>query len=73
MLAGRTYFSICIPVASKSGTGDLELACAVAEGHETEDPEQEPNSFSTDIFDGANVHSLTVVSQPVAEITTWSA
>ena len=46
----------------------LELLGTIAKRHEAQDPEQNTNSFGTDIFDGTNIYSLTVVTKPVAKV-----
>ena len=45
-------------VAAKAFSGDFELAGAVAESHETEDPEENADGLGGDVLDGADINSL---------------
>lgn len=55
-------------VATEALGSDLELAGAIAKGEEAEDAEEEADGLSRDRLDGANINSLGVVTQPVAEV-----
>lgn len=55
-------------VAAESLAGDLELAGAVSEAHESQNPQQKSDCLSRDILDGAHVDSLAVISQPIAKV-----
>lgn len=43
------------PVAAETVAGDLKLASAVAKGHETEDPEQEPDSLRANHLESSDL------------------
>lgn len=58
------------PVATQSLCCDLEFLCSVAKTHKAQNPQDNANSFSADVFHGANVNSLAIVSQPVAKVYT---
>ena len=45
-------------VAAKAFGGDFELAGAVAEGHETKDPEENADGLGGDVLDRADINSL---------------
>lgn len=47
---------------------DLEFLCGVAEGHEGENPHENADRVCLDAFEGADVDSLRIVAQPVAEV-----
>ena len=57
-------------VAAQSFGSDLELARAVAEGHETENAEQKANGLSRNRLDSTDIDSLGIVSKPVSEVDT---
>lgn len=46
-----------VPVAAKTLLGDFKLAGAVTEGHETEDPEQEPDGLCADHLESTNLEN----------------
>ena len=60
-----------LPIAAQAVHSNFEFLGTIAEAHEAEHPQDDPNSFSTDIFDGANINSLTVVSQPISKVHTF--
>jgi hypothetical protein len=45
-------------VAAQAVCGDLELARAIAKGHEAQDPEEDADGFGGDVLDGADVDCL---------------
>lgn len=47
---------------------DLEFFTCISESHETEDTEDHDQSISTEFGKACDVHSLGIISQPVAEI-----
>ena len=51
-----------LPIAAQAVHSNFEFLGTIAEAHEAKHPQDDPNSFSTDIFDGANINSLTVIS-----------
>lgn len=55
-------------VAADAVGGDLELAGAVAKGHEAEDAEEQADGLGGDGLDGADVDGLGVVAEPVAKV-----
>lgn len=56
------------PVAAEPVVGDLELAGTVAEGHESEDAEEQTNGLGRYRLDGAHIDSLGVISRPVSKV-----
>ena len=57
-------------VAAQSFGSDLELARAVAEGHETENAEQKANGLGRNRLDSTDIDSLGIISKPVSEVDT---
>jgi hypothetical protein len=45
-------------VAAQAVCGDLELARAIAKGHEAQDPEKDADGFGGDVLDGADIDCL---------------
>lgn len=56
------------PVNSKSLVGNLKFPCSIPEAKERKHPDEESNSPSLDTFKAANIHSLAVISEPVAKV-----
>lgn len=55
-------------IAAESLSSHLKFTRAIAKGQETQDPEQDTDSFGADVFDSSNVDSLRVISEPVAKV-----
>ena len=59
------------PVNSKSFVGNLEFPCGIPEAKERKHPDKESNSPGLDTFKAADIHSLAIISQPVAKINSF--
>ena len=55
-------------IAAKPSSSDLEFLGCIAKGHEAQDPQQNANCFSADIFDCPHINCLTIITQPVAKV-----
>jgi hypothetical protein len=55
-------------VAAQSLSGNLELAGAVAKGHEAENAKEETDGFGRNGLDSADIDSLGVISEPVSKV-----
>ena len=59
------------PVNSQSFIGNLKFPCGISEAKKRKYPYEESNSPSLDTFETANIHSLAVISQPVAKVDSF--
>ena len=59
------------PVNSKSFVGDLKFPCGIPEAKERKHPDEESNSPGLDTFKAADIHSLAIISQPVAKVDSF--
>ena len=59
------------PVNSKSFIRNLKFPSGIPEAKERKHPDKQSNSPSLDTFKAADIHSLAVVSQPVAKVDTF--
>lgn len=57
-------------IATKSLSGDLELACSKAEGKEGEAPKQDTDSLGRELLQSTDVDSLRIITEPVAKVDT---
>ena len=55
-------------VATKAIRGHFKLFRPITEAHETQDPQEDPDSFCADVLDRTDIDGLTVISQPIPEI-----
>jgi len=53
-------------VAAKALHGDFELLCAISECHESEDPQQDANSFGGNVFDSTDIDGLSYKGRTVS-------
>ena len=58
-------------VNSKSFVGNLELPRCIPKAKERKNPDEESNSPGLDTFKTADIHSLAVISQPVAKVDSF--
>ena len=56
------------PVNTKSFVGNLEFPCGIPKAQERKHPDEESDSPGLNTFKTADIHSLAVVSQPVAKV-----
>ena len=59
------------PVNSKSFVGNLKFPRGIPKAKERKYPDEESNSTGLDTFKAADIHSLAIISQPVAKVDSF--